>query len=172
MIVFLILALVTAQRAVELHYSNRNTRLLLDRGGHEVGQAHYPLVVVLHVVWLACLWWYGWGQEIRWPFIVIYLLLQVVRAWILMALGPRWTTRIIVMPDEPLVTTGPYRFFRHPNYIVVALEILILPFAFGLWWLALIFSVLNGALLYWRIRVEDEALSHLREDASITGTGN
>jgi methyltransferase len=85
-----------------------------------------------------------------------------------MALGPRWTTRIIVMPDETLVETGPYRFFRHPNYVVVALEILVLPLAFGLWWVALVFSLLNGAMLYWRIRVEDEALRHLRSGSSVT----
>ena len=169
MMAFLILALVTAQRAVELHYSNRNTKVLLEEGGHEVGGAHYPFIVIVHVAWLACLWWFGWGKEVHWPFVIVYLLLQVVRAWILMVLGPRWTTRIIVMPGEPLVTTGPYRYFRHPNYLVVALEILILPLAFGLWWIAFIFTLLNGALLYWRIRMEDEALAHLRRNASVTG---
>lgn len=168
MAAFLILVLVTAQRIAELVYSTRNTRALLAQGGTETGRGHYVLLVALHVAWLASLWWWGWGKEIWWPFVFAYLVLQALRAWVLMALGPRWTTRIIVMPDEELVQTGPYRFFRHPNYIVVALEILILPLAFGLWWVALVFSILNGVLLYWRIRVEDEALRQHRRGTSVT----
>lgn len=162
MAAFLVLVLVTAQRVAELVYSSRNTRVLLSQGGYEVGRGQYLLIILLHVAWLGCLWWFGWGQQVRWTFVFLYLVIQALRGWVLMALGARWTTRIIVMPEEELVQTGPYRFFRHPNYMVVALEILILPLAFGLWWVALAFTILNGALLYWRIRIEDEALAHLR----------
>jgi len=84
--------------------------------------------------------------------------LQPIRGWCIAALGERWTTRIIVMPDEPLVESGPYRYLRHPNYFVVAAEIFILPMAFGLFWYGLIFAIANAFLLFWRIRAEDEAL--------------
>jgi methyltransferase len=84
------------------------------------------------------------------------LLIQALRGWVVAALGDRWTTRIIVMPGEPLVTTGPYRYLRHPNYMVVVLEVFVLPMVFGMFWYALGFSIANAGLLYWRIRIEEE----------------
>ena len=97
------------------------------------------------------------------PWIYAYLVLEAARGWVIAALGSRWTTRIIVVPGEQLVDQGPYKYVRHPNYIVVACEIFILPMAFGLWWYAILFAALNAAMLYWRIRAEDEALKPLRE---------
>lgn len=153
-----ILALITLERLGELWLSNRNSKRLLAQGGHEVATGHYPLIVGLHVLWLAVLWWLAPGQSIDGFWLGLYVLLQVARFWTIEALGPRWTTRIIVLPDAPLVTRGPYRFIDHPNYLVVAGEIAVLPLVFGLWQVALIFSVLNAAVLWVRIREENRAL--------------
>ncbi|WP_309662713.1 isoprenylcysteine carboxylmethyltransferase family protein [Sphingomonas sp.] len=155
-----ILAVVTVQRLAELWLSNRNTRRLLDQGAVEVGRSHYPLLVAVHVAWLAVLWWLAPGQPINWPLVVLFLLLQLARLWVIATLGPRWTTRIIVLPAAPLVRAGPYRFVDHPNYLIVALEIAILPMAFGLVAWAILFSVLNAIILTIRIRAENKALAY------------
>jgi len=154
----LILALVTAQRLAELIVSRRHTRALLARGAYEVGAGHYPLIVAVHAGWLAALWWLAPGQPVLWPLIGLFVLLQGARLWVLATLGERWTTRIIVLPGALLVARGPFRFVRHPNYIVVIAEIALLPLAFGLWQVALIFSLLNAAVLTIRIRAEEKAL--------------
>jgi methyltransferase len=153
-----ILALVTLQRLGELWLSNCNTRRLLAQGAHEVGARHYPLIVAVHVWWLALLWWLGPGRPISWLWLAIFILLEIARAWVLSTLGQRWTTRIIVVPGASLVRRGPYRFVNHPNYLVVIGEIAVLPLVFGLWPVALIFTVLNAAVLWIRIREENRAL--------------
>lgn len=154
-----ILALVTAQRLGELVLSRRNTRRLLAAGAYEAGAAHYPAILVLHAAWLAGLWWLAPDRPIRWPWLAVFLALQAARAWTLASLGGRWTTRIVVLPGAPPVRRGPYRFFAHPNYWVVAGEIAVLPLTFGLTLFAVLFSLLNGAVLFVRIRAEDRALS-------------
>ncbi len=153
-----ILALVTAQRLAELIVASRHTRALLARGAYEVGAGHYPLIVAVHAAWLAALWWLAPGRPVLWPLIGLFVLLQGARLWVLATLGERWTTRIIVLPGAPLVARGPFRFVRHPNYWIVAAEIALLPLAFGLWSVALIFSLLNAAVLTVRIRAEEKAL--------------
>ncbi|HKC02533.1 MAG TPA: isoprenylcysteine carboxylmethyltransferase family protein [Sphingomicrobium sp.] len=153
-----ILALVTLQRVGELWLSNRNTRRLLAHGAREVGASHYPLIVAVHAAWLLALWWLAPGQPVDGLWLALYVLLQVARIWVLASLGPRWTTRIIVLPGAPLVRAGPYRFVSHPNYVVVACEIAVLPLVFGLWPVAVIFSALNAAILAIRIREENRAL--------------
>lgn len=157
-----ILALVTLQRIGELWLSNRNTRRLLAKGAHEVGRGHYPLIVAVHALWLGALWWLAPGRAIAAFWLAVFVALQFARIWVLATLGPRWTTRIIILPDAPLVSAGPYRFVDHPNYLVVIGEIASLPLAFGLWRVALIFSVLNAAALTVRIRAENRALGRLR----------
>ena len=158
-----ILALVTLQRLGELWLSNRNTRRLLARGAREYGAAHYPLIVALHLLWLAALWWLAPGRGVDLVWLAAFVLLQAGRIWVIASLGPRWTTRIIVLPGSPLVRRGPYRFLDHPNYLIVAGEIAVLPLVFGLWQVAAIFSLLNAAVLWVRIRAEDRALASLRE---------
>lgn len=153
-----ILALVTLQRLGELWLSNRNTRRLLARGAHEVGAGHYPLIVAVHASWLASLWWLAPGRLVDGFWLGMYVLLEVGRIWVLATLGPRWTTRIIVLPQARLVRRGPYRFLNHPNYVVVVGEIAVLPLGFGLWQVALLFSLLNAAALLIRIREENRAL--------------
>jgi methyltransferase len=158
-----ILGLVTAQRLLELYIAHRNTNRLIAKGGFEVGSGHYPLIVALHALWLGGLWYLAWNKTVIWPWIFAYLALEAARGWIIAALGSRWTTRIIVVPGETLVEEGPYKWFRHPNYMVVAAEIFLLPMAFGLWLYAVLFALANAGLLYWRIRAEDAALAPLRQ---------
>lgn len=159
-----VLAAVAAQRLWELWLANRNTRRLLAEGGVEVGGGHYPLFILLHASWLAAiavltpwttipdLWWLG-----------LYGVLQFGRLWVIATLGRFWTTRIITLPAAPLVRRGPYRFVRHPNYLVASLEIAVLPLAFGQVWIALAWSLANALLVGWRIRIEDRALDGRRE---------
>ena len=151
-----LLLLATLQRLIELVIATRNTRALLAEGAYEVGRGHYPAIVFLHTTWLAVLWGFflfdltlfqAWAA-------IAYLLVQVLRLWTLVSLGRYWTTRIIVVPNAPLVRKGPYRFIRHPNYLVVVLEIALLPLALDSWPLALGFSIVNAIVLAWRIRTE------------------
>jgi methyltransferase len=158
----IVLALVTLQRLGELVIAKRNTRALLARGAYEASPGHYPLIVAVHAGWLLTLFWLAPGKAISWPLLGIFLLLQLARLWVLASLGVRWTTRIIVLPGAPLVAKGPFRFLRHPNYAIVAAEILVLPLAFGLWQVALIFSGLNAAVLAIRIKAEEKALKEAR----------
>jgi methyltransferase len=158
MLGIVILALVTAQRLGELWLSNRNTRRLLARGAHEVAPRHYPLIVAVHVLWLAALWWFAPWQRIDAFWLALFVLLQLARLWVIASLGERWTTRIIVLPGAALVGRGPYRWTKHPNYWIVVGEIAALPLAFHLWSVALIFSLLNAAVLTIRIREENRAL--------------
>ena len=158
-----IIALVTLQRLFELWLSNRNTRRLLAEGAREYGAAHYPLIVALHLLWLAALWWLAPGRGVDLVWLAIFVLLQLGRVWVIASLGRRWTTRIIVLPGSPRVRRGPYRFLDHPNYLVVAGEIAVLPLVFGLWQVAAVFTLLNAVILWVRIRAEDRALASLRE---------
>lgn len=153
-----LLALVTAERLAELWLARRHTTGLLMRGAIEVGAAHYPLIVGLHALWLAGLWWFGWDRPLDAAWLAIFIGLQGLRGWVLLTLGRRWTTRIIVVPGERLVTGGPYRFMAHPNYLVVVGEIAVLPLCLGLPWFALAFSAANAAILAVRIRAESAAL--------------
>jgi methyltransferase len=161
--VHLILAAVTLQRLVELIHSRRNAARLIAAGGIEAGRQHYPALVALHAAWLGTLWLLVPGDvAIVWPFLGLFVLLQFGRVWVLWHLGRFWTTRIITLPGAPLVAGGPYRFCRHPNYLVVAGEIASLPLAFGAWQVAVIFTLANAAVLAWRIRVENAALATRR----------
>ena len=161
--VAVIVALVASERALELVHAARNTRALLARGGVELGRSHYPLLVLLHAAWLvALLLLVPSDAPLSRLWLAAFVLLQALRLWVVVSLGPYWTTRVITLADVPLVRRGPYRFLRHPNYVVVAAEIVVLPLVFGAWKIALVFSLLNLALLAWRIRVEERALAPRR----------
>ena len=156
----LLVVLVALQRLAELARAQHNTRALLARGGVETGAAHYPLFVLLHGGWLAALFVLTQpNPEPRWALLALFALLQVSRLWVIATLGPYWTTRIVTVPGATPVRSGPYRYLRHPNYLIVALEIPTLPLALGLPMAAIVFGVLNLALLSYRIRVEDRARS-------------
>ncbi len=158
-----LLGFVLIQRIVELAWSERNRRWLMLRRGREVGAAHYPLFIVLHGAWLAAmLLLVQPGIPVPWPLLGVYALLQVLRIWTIASLGPFWTTRIITVDDMPLRRRGPYRLLRHPNYLIVAIEIPLLPYMLGLPVLAIVFGALNIALLAYRIRTEETALGARR----------
>ena len=159
----LLLALVTLERLAELWLARRNTKALVAAGAVEFAPGHYPLIVLLHAFWLAGHWLLAWHNAVDIFWLVIFLLLQVLRVWVLATLGPRWTTRIIVQPGVPLVAKGPYRWLSHPNYVVVVGEIAVLPLCLGLPWYALAFSIANAAVLSVRIRAENAALIGLRD---------
>jgi len=154
-----ILLLVTAQRLGELVLARHNTSRLLAKGAIEIGRGHYPLVVTLHAAWLTALWVWGRDQDVNVLALIGFAVMQGLRLWVLATLGERWTTRIIVLPGAPLVAAGPYKYLSHPNYAVVVGEIALLPLALHLPWLALLFTILNAAVLFIRIRVEARALT-------------
>ena len=159
MLSVIVLALVTGQRLGELVLAEHNTRRLLRQGAVETGAGHYPFIVALHAAWLLGLWLLARDRPVNLPLLAVFVALQAARAWVIATLGPRWTTRILTLPGVPLVREGPYRFLSHPNYVVVAAEIAVLPLAFGLWAYAVVFTLLNAAMLWVRIRSESQALA-------------
>jgi methyltransferase len=157
----ILLAYVTLQRLVELVIARRNTSKLLARGAYEAGAAHYPAMIALHASWLLTLWAFGWNRALVPEFVLLFVFLQIGRFWVLHTLGERWTTRIIMTPWAPPVTSGPFRFVRHPNYLVVAFELPCVSLALGLVWHALLFGALNLMMIAWRIRSENAAYRQL-----------
>lgn len=153
-----LLGFVTAERLAELILARRNTSSLLKRGAHEVAPSHYPLIVALHAGWLGGLWLLAWDRPIEVMWLLPFAAVQILRFWVLVTLGERWTTRIVILPGAPLVKAGPYRFLNHPNYAVVVAEIGLLPLVFGLPWFALLFSILNALVLSIRVPAENAAL--------------
>jgi methyltransferase len=161
---------VALQRLLELRLSRRNERLLRARGAIERGRGHYPLMVALHALWLLSMLIEGLlrgpGLPALWPIpAALFLLVQPLRYWSIRSLGDYWNTRILVVPGAKLVARGPYRYLRHPNYVVVVVEVATFPLIFGAWVTALVFSVLNAALLFVRIREENRALAELAGQA-------
>jgi len=154
----LLLAFVTAQRLVELLWARQNQARLLAAGGIEHGASHFPLMVLVHAAWLIGLWVLADDRPVEPLFLVLFVLLQMVRLWVLLTLGRRWTIRIITVPGERLIARGPYRLLRHPNYAVVCGEVAVVPLALGLPIYALVFSILNAAVLAIRIPAENAAL--------------
>ena len=150
---------IVIQRLAELAYAQANTARLLARGAVESGARTYPLFILLHGGWLAAmLLLIDPETPVSLPFVALFAALQAARLWIIVSLGERWTTRIIVPPGEPRTSRGPYRFMKHPNYGVVIAEIAAAPLIFGAWRLALVFSALNLALIGIRIAQENAAL--------------
>ena len=153
-----LVAFVVVMRVVELMVAQRNTARLRAGGAIEFGRAHYPFIVVLHAAWLVTLWIFGRHQNVDRILFAVFILLQGARSWVIWSLGSRWTTRVIVMPGATLVSRGPYRLMRHPNYAIVAAEIAVVPLALGLPIIAVVFSLMNAVLLFWRIVIENAAL--------------
>jgi methyltransferase len=157
--------LVGLERLAELVVSKRNAEWSFARGGVESGRSHFPYMVLLHsgllVACVAEVWLGGrtFLPVLGWPMLVLVVAAQALRWWCILTLGPRWNTRVIVVPGLPLVTAGPYRWLRHPNYLAVIAEGIALPLVHSAWMTALGFALLNLPLLYIRIRVEERALA-------------
>lgn len=158
-----LVAFLIVQRLAELGYAQWNTVRLRANGGVEFGARHYPLLVALHALWLFGLWVFGHDHNVDPFWLTLFILLQASRIWVIATLGRRWTTRIIVLPRAVPVARGPYHWLRHPNYLVVVLEIAVVPLGLGLPLFALLFSLANAALLTYRIRVENQALAWARQ---------
>jgi methyltransferase len=154
-----LVAFLVVQRLAELALAARNTLRLRASGGVEFGAAHYPLIVALHAFWILGLLVFGHDRDVDPVWLAVFIELQAGRVWVIASLGARWTTRIIVVPGSVPVARGPYRFLRHPNYLIVALEIAVVPLALDLPLFAAVFSLANAALLAWRIYVESRALA-------------
>ena len=162
-VVYAIIAAVAAQRLAEVAWAQANTTRLKARGAVEAGAAHYPLIVLMHTAWLiAMVVFLPRPAVIQFVPLAIFVVLEFGRVWVLVSLGRYFTTRIITLPGAPLVRKGPYRYIRHPNYLIVCGEILVLPLAFGEIGVAIVFSILNAAMLAWRIRTEDAVLGPRR----------
>ena len=159
-----LIALVGVERLVELRLSVKNAAWAFARGGKEYGLPHYRFMTAFHTAFLvACVaepWLLGRPFAMPWGFVALGFAVaaQALRYWAITTLGPRWNTRVIVLPEAEPVTSGPYRFVRHPNYVAVVLELLVLPLVHGAWLTALVFSVGNVLLLRVRVRVEEAAL--------------
>ncbi|MDP9394414.1 MAG: hypothetical protein M3Q27_09270 [Actinomycetota bacterium] len=165
MLYTVVVGVVALERLAELVVSRRNARWSFARGGVETGAGHYPAMVFLHTgLLLACLGEVWLGQRpflptLGWTAIAVVVLAQALRWWCIASLGQHWNTRVIVVPGARLVTRGPYRLLRHPNYVAVVVEGLALPLVHSAWWTALTFTALNAALLAVRIRTEEAALA-------------
>ncbi len=166
---FALLTAVAVERLIELRISRRNREWALAHGGFEVGQQHFGWMRVLHIAFLvACaaeVWWLQrpFDPAVGYPMLAIAGLAQALRYWAIRTLGNRWNVRVVVVPGEPVITSGPYRFVRHPNYLAVILEGIALPMIHGAWWTAVSFSLLNACLLAVRIRCEENALRRFSE---------
>jgi methyltransferase len=160
---YMTLGLVALQRLIELVHARDNTARLRRRGAVEVDAGAYPVYVVMHASWLTSLAVVvPAATPPHWSLIGVFALLQLGRIWVIMSLGGYWTTRIITLPDAPLVRTGPYRYIRHPNYLLVIAEIAVLPLAFDAVAIAAIFSALNLVLIARRVRIEERLLAPRR----------
>ena len=159
--------LLLVQRGLEELHSARNTRALIAEGAHEVGHGYYPVVAATHLAWIASLFFLiPAGAPIVWPLIGYYLLLQVVRYWVIGTLGRFWTHRIFTLPGAPVVASGPYRYLSHPNYAVTIIETFVLPLAFGALALAAIMTALWWTVLAYKMRLEDEEMNVRRRAPS------
>ncbi len=159
-----LIALITVERGLELLVAQRHARWAAANGGVEYGRRHYPAMVVLHVGLLAGILvevaaaHRQFVPAVGWPALAVTCLVQVARWWCVRSLGPRWNTRVIVVPGMPLETRGPYRWLRHPNYVIVVTEGLALPLVYNAWLTALLFTTANAVLLAVRLQVENRAL--------------
>ncbi|WP_046175857.1 isoprenylcysteine carboxyl methyltransferase family protein [Domibacillus indicus] len=162
-IFLMFISFLCAQRLLELVIARRNEKWMISQGGYEAGARHYPFMVALHVSFFASLIaevvLLGKSISLAWPvWLVLFLLAQLGRVWTLRSLGPFWNTKIIVLPGAKIVKKGPYRWVRHPNYIIVTMELIIIPLLFQAYYTALIFTFLNALMLAVRIGAEEQAL--------------
>ena len=162
---YTLLVLIAFERAAELVVSQRHAAASLRRGGVEYGRGHFPVMVALHTGLLVGCWLEPLALHrpflpaLEWPMIVLVVAANALRWWCIATLGPRWTARVIVMPGMPLVRTGPYRWFAHPNYVAVMVEGAALPLAGSAWITACTFTAANAVLLTVRLRCETRALA-------------
>jgi methyltransferase len=159
-VLFMILLILL--RLGELFLARRNGKRVLERGAVEYGRSHYPYMVALHVLFLVSCLLEGSLKPVltfQSTFFVLFIICVLLKVWTIVALGDYWNTRIYRVPDAVLIVGGPYKYLKHPNYIIVIVEIAAIPLCFGLYVTALVFSILNAIMLYVRIKEENKALN-------------
>ena len=159
MLFIIFIVLLITQRFTELYISKRNEKWLLSQGAIEYGREHYPYIVALHTLFILSLiaeYYLTGGQPVSYIFLLLFVLLLAFKYWVLSSLGLYWNTRIYRIPGAVAVRRGPYKLFKHPNYVDVVLEIAMIPLVFHLYYTAIIFSVLNAIMLSVRIKVENK----------------
>lgn len=164
LVFFTIFGFVIIQRIIELFVAKRNEEWIKSQGGYEVGKEHYPFMVALHVSFFISLLLefivLDRGLSIFLiPLFIVFVITQLMRIWILSSLGRFWNTKIMILPGASVVKKGPFQFMRHPNYTIVALELLVIPLMFNAFITAVVFSLLNLWMLSVRIPIEEAALS-------------
>lgn len=163
-----VIGFVIVQRIVELFIARRNENWMKSQGGYEVGAKHYPYMVAIHIGFfisliLEVLIFKRHLSPYWWVFFILFIGLQLMRIWVISSLGKYWNTKIIVLPGAHVVKKGPFHFLRHPNYVVVSLEILIIPLIFNGIFTAILFTLLNLCILYIRIPIEEAALREVTD---------
>jgi methyltransferase len=154
---------IIAERLSELVIAKKNERWLKEKGAEEFGKGHYKYIVLVHVLFLLSFWLEATLQGVRlspfWPIILSgFLITQLLRVWTILSLGRFWNTKILVVPNAKVIAKGPYRWLRHPNYVIVTLEFVLIPLLFQAYWTAIIFSLLNMIVLFIRISIEEQVL--------------
>ena len=171
LIFYFILVFVIIQRLVELLIAKRNEQSMLAKGAYEVGASHYPFMILLHVSFfisfLVEVMYFKADLTPQYGLLLGFLVLQMLRVWCLVSLGVFWNTKIIILPDANVVVKGPYAYIRHPNYLVVCLEIAILPLMFQAYFTAITFTILNILMLLVRIPIEEKALKEVTNYAKL-----
>ena len=158
----IIISILIVQRIIELYISKRNEKWLLENGATEFGHSHYKYIVILHTLFIASLIINFFSVQNKYFFIlpfILVLILQIFRFWVIFSLGNYWNTKILRIPNSPLIKKGLYKYLKHPNYIIVICEILLIPLIFGLYITSIIFTILNAVILYKRLKIENEALT-------------
>ncbi|MGG1675205.1 isoprenylcysteine carboxyl methyltransferase family protein [Neobacillus sp. NRS-1170] len=164
----LLFSFIIFQRIVELLVAKNNESWMMQRGAIEFGEGHYRFMVLMHSLFFISLLLekllFNRGLSIVWPLIlIIFVLAQLFRIWVIASLGRFWNTKIIVLPDAPAIRKGPYRYMKHPNYFVVTIELLVIPSLFSAYLTAFLFMIINAIMLDIRIREEENALKSLTE---------
>ncbi|HMS63937.1 MAG TPA: isoprenylcysteine carboxylmethyltransferase family protein [Ignavibacteria bacterium] len=167
MIFYIVITFVVIQRLIELSIAKKNEKWMLSQGAVETGKEHYKFIVILHTLFIiSMIVEYNLKSRyielnfINYLFLVFFIILQAGRVWVISSLGKYWNTRILRIPGSELIRTGPYRFFRHPNYIIVICEIFTVPLIFNLYYTAAIFTILNLLILRIRIKTENNVLNN------------
>ncbi|WP_173108173.1 isoprenylcysteine carboxylmethyltransferase family protein [Bacillus sp. KH172YL63] len=160
---FLFFSVLIIQRIVEVVIAKSNEKWMIRQGAKEYGQAHYKLMVAIHVAFFISLLIEGGikesGVNSYWPFLLCaFLITQIMRIWVITSLGKYWNTKIIVLPNAESVNKGPYKYLKHPNYLIVTIELIIVPLLFNAYWTMFIFALLNQLILSVRIPLEEKAL--------------
>ncbi|WP_430785626.1 isoprenylcysteine carboxyl methyltransferase family protein [Virgibacillus flavescens] len=165
--IWIIIAFLVCQRVAELIIARKNEAWMLLQGGVERGGNHYKWFVILHILFFISIITEVLLSDTRLeainPFLFgIFILTQIARVWCISSLGKFWNTKVIILPGSTLRSSGPYRFVKHPNYLIVGIELFIIPLLLGALYTAIIFPFLHiFILLKWRLPVENQALKDI-----------